>query len=174
MRPEITFGGKLARFAWRVVWALLFRPSPVPLHAWRRGLLRLFGAQVGKGAHPYPACRVWAPWNLRMAEHSCLANGVDCYSVAPVTLGAHATVSQHATLCTATHDYEDPGFALVARPIAIEPYAWVAAGAFVGPGVTVGRGAVAGARAVVFKNVEPWTVVAGNPAIVIKHRRFRA
>jgi putative colanic acid biosynthesis acetyltransferase WcaF len=173
MRPEITFRGKLARLLWGVVYALLFRPSPVALHAWRRVLLRLFGARIGAGAHPYPACRVWAPWNLRMGDHSCLANGVDCYSVAAVTLGAHATVSQYSYICTASHNYDDPSFALVARPVSIGPYAWVAAAAFVGPGVTVGEGAVVGARAVVVKDVEPWSVVAGNPAVKIKSRRFR-
>lgn len=37
-------------------------------------------------------------------------------------------------------------------------------------GVTIGEGAVVGARAVVFKDVEPWTVVGGNPAKKIKDR----
>jgi putative colanic acid biosynthesis acetyltransferase WcaF len=170
---RITFRGRLARLVWGVVYAILFRPSPVACHAWRRVILRLFGARVGAGAHPYPGCRVWAPWNLRMGDHSCLANGVDCYSVATVTLGAHATVSQDSHICTATHDYEDASFALVARPVSIEPYAWVAGGAFVGPGVTVGQGAVVGARTVVVKDVEPWAVVAGNPAAKIKSRRYR-
>ncbi|WP_431137886.1 hypothetical protein [Psychroserpens mesophilus] len=47
---------------------------------------------------------------------------------------------------------------------------WICAGAFIGPGVTIGEGAVVGARAVVTSNGEPWTVVAGNPAILIKKR----
>ena len=47
---------------------------------------------------------------------------------------------------------------------------WVAAEAFIGMGVIIGEGAVVGARACVFKNVEPWTVVGGNPAKFIKKR----
>ncbi|MDR3416934.1 MAG: hypothetical protein P4L83_12175 [Nevskia sp.] len=155
---------KLGRALWGLVWLLLYRPSPVPLHGWRRLLLRAFGAKVGAGAHPYPRARVWAPWNLNMADHSCLANDVDCYCVAPVSLGVHATVSQYSYLCTASHDYRDPAMPLVVAPIVIEREAWVAADAFVGPGVKVGTGAVVGARSTVLADVPDWTVVAGSPA----------
>ena len=162
---------QVRRLIWGVVWLALYRPSPRPLHGWRRFLLRRFGATVGAGAHPYPGARIWAPWNLTMGAHSCLADGVDCYSVAPVTLGRFALVSQRAFLCAATHDYNDPTFPLLPRPITVGDRAWVAAEAFVGPGVTLGEGAVVGARACVTKNVAAWEVVAGNPARFIKSRR---
>ena len=105
-----------------------------------------------------------------MEEYSCIASGVDCYNVAPVIIGEQSTVSQGAYLCTASHDISDPKNHLVTKPIAIEGQAWIAAEAFVGMGVTIGEGAVVGARAAVFKDVEPWTVVGGNPARVIKRR----
>jgi len=105
-----------------------------------------------------------------MGAHSCLANDVDCYSVAEITLGDFATVSQQAMLCTATHDYNDVYFQLVTRPIVIGPRAWVGARAFVGPGVNVGEGAVVGAVSSVFRDVEPWTVIGGNPARFLKTR----
>lgn len=141
------------------------------LHGWRRGVLRVFGAAIGPGAHPYPRCRIWAPWNLTMGAHSCLANDSDCYSVARVTLGPGCVVSQYAYLCSASHDYEDPAFPLIAAPITVGERAWVAAGAFVGPGVTIETGAVVGARSVVVKSVPAWTVVGGNPARHIKRRK---
>jgi len=59
---------------------------------------------------------------------------------------------------------------VVTAPIMIQDHAWVAADAFIGPGVTIGEGAVVGARSSVYRNVEPWTVVGGNPARVIKKR----
>jgi putative colanic acid biosynthesis acetyltransferase WcaF len=105
-----------------------------------------------------------------MGKYSCLSNDVDCYSVAPVKLGAHVTVSQYAFLCTATHDYEDPDFRLITKPIEIGDYGWVGARAFIGPGVSVGEGAVVGATASVYRDVPRWTVVGGNPAKVIKQR----
>ena len=161
---------QLARLAWGVARVLLYRPSPRPCHGWRRWLLRRFGATVGVGAKPYPGAVVWAPWNLTLGDHAWLADGVDCYSVAPISIGAHAVVSQRAVLCAATHDYADPAFPLVARPITIADGAWVALEAFVGPGVSVGVGAVVGARACVTKSVGAGEVVAGNPARVIRRR----
>jgi putative colanic acid biosynthesis acetyltransferase WcaF len=105
-----------------------------------------------------------------MSEDSCIARGAECYSVAPIFIGAHACISQFAYLCTASHDVNSADFAMVSRPITVQAFAWVAAGAFVGPGVTIGEGAVVGAMASVFRDVEPWVVVRGNPAVVVKER----
>ncbi len=105
-----------------------------------------------------------------MGDHSSLSFYVDCYSVDKVRIGAHAVVSQYSFLCTASHDISDPHLRLVTSPIAIREGAWVCADAFVAPGVTVGEGAVVAARAVVTKDVEPWAVVGGNPAMFIRRR----
>lgn len=174
LRPmRLSPANKMVRALWGGVWLVLFRPSPTPLHGWRRFLLRCFGARVGAGAHPYPSAKVWAPWNLVMGEHSCLSHHVDCYCVDKIELGAHATVSQYSFLCTATHDYTQRDMPLVTAPIYIGAQAWVTADVFVGPGVTVGEGAVVGARSTVLRNVEPWTVVAGNPPKRIGPRHVR-
>lgn len=167
---HLTWRNKLGRLVWQLVWLTLYRPSPTPLHAWRCWLLRLFGARVAAGAHPYPSARIWAPWNLTMGRNACLGPDVDCYCVAPVLIGDHATVSQYSHLCTASHDHRSPSFTLVAAPIHIEAQAWVTAGAFIGPGVRIGTGAVVGARAVITKSVAPWNVVAGNPQRVVGQR----
>lgn len=166
---------KAARLVWDVVWALLFRPSPrVGLgFAWRRFLLRLFGARIGRGASVYPSCRIWAPWNLEMGDFSSLSHNVDCYSVDRICIGQHAAVSQYSFLCTASHDIADPHLRLMTSPILIGDRAWVCAGVFVGPGIVLHEGAVAAARSVVVKDVGPWTVVGGNPAKVIKRRNLR-
>jgi putative colanic acid biosynthesis acetyltransferase WcaF len=170
---QLGFSNKLARMIWSWVWLLLYRPSPIPLHGWRRFLLRLFGAKVGSGAHPYPSSRVWAPWNLVMGDHSCLSHQVDCYCVDKVYLGPRVTVSQYSFLCTASHDYTRQSMPLVTAPIRIEADAWVTADVFIGPGVTVGEGAVVGARSTVLRSIRPWTVVAGTPPREIGPRELQ-
>ena len=165
-----SFANRLCRALWGVAWLCLFRPSPKPLHRWRRSLLRLFGARIGEGVVVHPSARIWGPWNLEMAAHSCLSPHVDCYSVNTVRIGAYATVSQYSFLCTATHNADLPEMPLVTAPITIGDHAWVAADVFVGPNVTIGEGAVVGARSTVIRDVKPWTVVAGHPVRTLRKR----
>ena len=105
-----------------------------------------------------------------MGPASCLGPRTTCYSVACITIGPEAIVSQGAHLCAASHDHRDPAFPLVVGPITIEAQAWVAADAFVGPGVLVSERAIVAARAVVIKDVLPGVVVAGNPARTVTTR----
>ena len=161
---------RAARLLWSLAWLLLFRPSPKPLHAWRRGLLRLFGARLGRGVVVHASVRVWAPWNLEMGDFSSLAPFVDCYCVDRIRLGRCVTVSQYSFLCTASHDIDSLDMRLTTAPIALQDHVWIAADAFVAPGVTVAAGAVVGARASVFRNVPAWTVVGGNPAQPLRMR----
>ena len=135
--PPPSVADKSRRGLWLVVWATLFRWSPTPFHAWRRLLLRVFGARIEEGAHPYPSAWIWAPWNLEMGRASCLGPGVDCYSVGRISLGARCVVSQRVYLCAASDDYRDPEFPLVTGSIEIGEGAWVAAEALVGPGVVM-------------------------------------
>lgn len=159
------------RLLWSWVWAIFARPLPRSFGSgWKRFLLRLFGAKIHPTAIIYSSAKVYYPANLVMDAYSCLASEVDCYNVDLIIIGANTTVSQGAYLCTASHDITNSLNPLITAPIAIEDQVWIAAGAFVSMGVTVRQGAVVGARAAVFKDVEPWTVVGGNPAKFIKKR----
>ena len=173
-KNALTRKHQMIRMLWSVVWAIFVRPLPRSIGSgWKRFLLRLFGAKLASTAIVYSSAKIYYPANLIMDEYSCLASGVDCYNVALVKIGANTTVSQGAYLCTASHDISDSLNPLITAPIIIEDQAWVAADAFVSLGVTVGQGAVIGARACVFKDVEPWTVVGGNPAKFIKRREIK-
>ena len=171
-RNSLPAGNKLARVMWALTYLMLFRLSPIPCFAWRRFLLRLFGATLASDAKVYPSTRIWAPWNLTMEQRSCLGPEVYCYSVDRVFLGVDSTASFRTFLCTASHNINDPQRPLVTGPIRLDRGAFVFADAFIGMNVTVGEGAVAAARAVVVRSVEPWDVVGGNPARVIAHRQF--
>lgn len=163
---------RMRRFAWNVVWATLGSWTPAPLHAWRRLLVVLFGGKLAPKARVYGGVRIWYPPNLEMADYACLGPGVDCYCMDTITLGERALVSQRAFLCAGTHSLSDPAFQLITKPIVIEADAWIAAEAFVAPGVRVAEGAVLGARSCAFKDLAPWTVYGGNPAVPLKARTY--
>ncbi len=168
--PSFPLPNRLARLAWGIVSALLFRPSPRPLHVWRSFLLRLFGAQIGRAVHIYPGVIIWAPWNLQIGDEAGVASGAILYSQGKITIGKRAVISQGAHLCAGTHDFTRKGFPLVTKPILIGDQVWIAAEAFVHPGITIGEGAVVGARSVVTRNLPPWKVCSGFPACPIKDR----
>lgn len=157
----------------RVLWALclpLFALSPRPLWGWRRFLLRMFGAEVGREVHVYPTARVLMPWNLVIGDHSSIGDRAYLYNIGKLTIGKQATVSYRAHICGGTHDYTLQSFALVKTPITIGDGAWVCTDAFVGPGVDVGARAIVGARAVTMKDVPAGAIVGGNPAKLIRMR----
>jgi putative colanic acid biosynthesis acetyltransferase WcaF len=172
-KNRFSFLNKLKRLLWQFVWFCFVKPLPRrTCNSWKIILLKLFGAKVNKTAVVYSSVRIYAPWNLEMKAHSCLAPEVDCYNVDNIIIGAHAVVSQKVYLCTASHDVEKSDYPLITSPIIIEDQAWVGASAFINMGVAIGEGAVVGATASVYKNVEAWTIVGGNPAKFIKERKI--
>jgi putative colanic acid biosynthesis acetyltransferase WcaF len=157
----------------RVLWAFgrwLIILSPRPFFGWRRAILRLFGARVGRHVNIYSSSHLYMPWNVEIGDWSALGENVLIYSLGKVLIGRKVTISYRSHVCAGTHDLSDPTLPLLKPPIVIEDGAWIGTDAFVGPGVTVGTGAVVGARAVVIKDVKPMDVVAGNPARTIGRR----
>jgi putative colanic acid biosynthesis acetyltransferase WcaF len=170
LRPALHSRQRVARLSWKICWAIFYRLSPRPLHGWRTILLRLFGAKMGLHCHFYPAARVWAPWNLICADQVTVGDGAEIYNPLPVRLGSHAILSQNSYLCGATHEFDDPDFPLRAYSMEVGAYAWVCARACVCPGVNVGEGAVLGLASVATRDLEPWGVYAGAPAVKVKQR----
>jgi putative colanic acid biosynthesis acetyltransferase WcaF len=171
LRPAFSLQDRLRRQLWNVCWLLLYRTSPRPLHAWRSMLLRTFGAKMGPNCHFYPGSKIWSPWNLVCADQVTVGDGAEIYNPAPIDLGSHAILSQGAYLCGATHDFDDPAFPLLAYSMTVGAYAWICARASVSPGIRVGEGAVLGLASVATRDLEPWTVYAGTPAVKVKDRK---
>lgn len=166
---KYTAGEQFRRLSWSFG-KLFFRFSPRPCFGWRRFILRCFGAKIGRNVNVYSTTQIYFPWNLQVGDWSAIGEDALIYNLGKVTLGEKVTISHRAHLCAGTHDYTQPDLPLLKPPIEIKNQTWICADAFVGPDVVVGEGAIVGARAVVTKNVEPWTIVAGNPAREIKKR----
>ncbi len=170
--PSFTLSNRLLRTLWGLVYILFFRFSPRPFHAWRILLLRLFGSQIGWGCHIYPSVKIWAPWNLKIGNHSGIGDGANIYCMDKIAIGNFVAISQGVVLCSGTHDYNSPNLQLVTKPISVGTHAWICADAFIHPGVVVVEGVVVGARSVVTKSLPiEWAVYTGNPCKQIALRK---
>lgn len=171
--PEFDRGaGPIKEALWLLVSRCLFQLCPFSLSALKRAVLRFFGATVGVGVVIKPGVKITFPWKLKIGDHVWL--GEECWllNLAPIEIGSHVCISQRAFLCTGNHDYKSPTFGLMAKEIKVENGAWVGAATFVGPGVTVGTHAVLTAGSVATKNLEPYGIFSGVPAVFIKKRQI--
>ena len=170
-KNKLGFKNKLLRLIWNTTYYLLFRPFALPFfNSWRILILKIFGAKIENNCQVKASAKFWAPWNIKLGNFVAIGQGVKLYSVDIINIKDKVTISQGSYICTASHDISEINKPLTTKPITINSYSWIAAEAFVGPGVTIGEGAVVGARAAVFKDVEPWCVVGGNPAVFLKER----
>ena len=155
------FQNTLFRYSWR-------------FNRFRMMLLRLFGAKffVKKGSYVsiQPGVSIASPWNLQIGDLSSIGGNSWVYALDKITIGEKTCIGEYVKLLTGYHDITTWNFQFRTKPISIGSCVWIATGATVLPGVTIGDGAVVAAGAVVTKNVEPWTVVGGNPAKFIKKR----
>ncbi|MFB9076917.1 acyltransferase [Flavobacterium procerum] len=129
----------------------------------------MFGAKIGNNCNIYASAYIPSPRNLVMGIHSTLGPHVQLH-FGETIIGNKVTVSQRTYLCSATHKIDSINLPFLPGKIVVKDFVWIAAEAFIMTNSTIGEGAIIGARAVIVNDVEPWTVMAGNPATVIKKR----
>lgn len=169
-QDSVPYTDKLRRGIWHIFYLILFKPFSINVfNAWRVGLLKMFGAKISKGCIVYSSCYIPAPWRLTLGQQTCLGPGVKLH-FGDTIIGNKVTISQRTYLCSASHDISSLNTPLVIGKIIIKDFVWVAAECFIGMNVTINEGAVVGARSAVFKDIEAWKVVGGNPSKVLKER----
>ncbi len=169
--PE-NFRGKNAIIVqlWWFVQATLFRLSPQFAYTWRRFLLRLFGAEIGKKVIIRPSTKITYPWKIKIGDYCWIGDEVTLYSLGEIEIGKNTVISQKSYICTGTHDMHSPKFDIFAKKIVIKDGCWIATDVFVSPGITREKNVVVGARSSVFHSLPENKVCIGSPAKPIKDR----
>ena len=169
--PE-NFRGKNAFVVqlWWIVQGTFFRMSPQFMYGFRRFLLRLFGAKIGKKVIIRPTVRITYPWKVSIGNYSMVGDDVVLYSLGDIEIGDNVVISQKSYLCTGSHDYLQIDFPIFAKKITIENQCWLATDVFVAPGITIKEGTVVGSRSSVYKDLPANKVCVGNPAKIIRER----
>ncbi|MES1024384.1 putative colanic acid biosynthesis acetyltransferase [Gloeocapsa sp. BRSZ] len=155
---------------WWLVQSTLFGLSPQFMYAWRRWLLKTFGATVGQKVLIRPTARITYPWKVQIGDYSWIGDDVVLYSLGDIAIGNNVVISQRSYLCAASHDYNSPSFDIFAKPVRIEDEVWLATNVFVAPGVTIGKGAVVGACSSVFRSLPSMMICTGCPAQPLRRR----
>jgi putative colanic acid biosynthesis acetyltransferase WcaF len=148
---------------WWLVQAIAFPLTPHFMNSLRAKLLRLFGAQIGKGVIIRPTARFTYPWKVAIGDYSWIGDDVVLYSLDRISIGNHCVISQKSYLCTGSHRIDDPAFGLKTAAIAIGNGVWIASDCFIAPGVKIGANAVIGTRSTVLKDMPNQYLCWGNP-----------
>lgn len=155
---------------WWLVQSIFFTTSPQFMYGYRRFILRLFGAKIGKKVIIRPSVKITYPWKVVIGDYSWVGDDVVLYSLGDIEIGKNVVISQKSYICAASHDYLDVSFSIFSKKVKIDDNCWLATDVFVAPGVFINKGSVIGARSSVYKNIPANKVCLGNPAVVIKDR----
>jgi putative colanic acid biosynthesis acetyltransferase WcaF len=132
----------------------------------------MFGARIGKGVVIKQCVRIKYPWLLEVGDYSWIGECVWIENHAKVKIGNNACISQGAMLLCGNHDYKKTAFDLVTGPITLEDGVWIGAKATVCPGVICSSHAVLSVGSVASKNLDPYGIYRGNPAIKVRERNI--
>ena len=170
----VNFRGRSAIIVqlWWIVDFWFFKSSPQIMYGWRRWLLRLFGAKIGKNVIIRPTVTVTYPWKVNIGENCMIGDDVNLYSLGEIAIGNNVVVSQKCYLASASHDYDKESFPIWSKKITISDGCWLATDVYVGPGVNIGKNTVVGARSSVFKDLPSDKICVGSPAQIVKDRVF--
>jgi putative colanic acid biosynthesis acetyltransferase WcaF len=155
---------------WWLIQGTLFRMSPQFMYGFRRFLLRLFGAKIGKKVIIRPSVKITYPWKLSIGDYSWIGDQVDLYTLGNIIIGKNVVISQKSYLCTGSHDYLKEDFSIFQKPITIQDQVWVASDVFIAQGITIGEGSIVAARSSVFKDIPSNKICAGSPVKIIRER----
>lgn len=158
------------RVVWHAVGRVLINSYlPVP-NTIKRLALRAFGANIGSGVVIKPKVNIKYPWFLTVENDAWIGENVWIDNLTAVHIGPNVCLSQGAMLLTGNHHYKKTTFDLILGKIQLQSGVWIGAQAVVCPGVTCHTHAVLTVGSVATKDLEPFGVYQGNPAVFVKTR----
>ncbi len=161
----------LRQILWFICSVLCIRDPLIPFSSYRKWVLVLFGASIGKAPRIRPGVNIKFPWKLTMGDHVWLGENCWIDNMEEVTIGSHCCISQGAMICTGNHDYSSPLFSLMAKPVVLGDGVWIGARSIVCPGVVAADQSVLTAGSVIISHMQSNMVYQGNPAVA-KRKRF--
>ena len=157
----------------KFIWDFCGKPllsSYLPGIYWRKSILRIFGAKIGKGGKIKNNIKVSEPWHLSIGDHCWIGENVWIDNLTLVQIGNRVCISQGVYLCTGNHNFKKELFNLILEKIVIEDDCWIAAKSIIAPGSILKRGSVSFLGSVVSGILEEDGIYKGNPAKLLKSK----
>ena len=167
-------GIKVMCVIWYFVNVLFLQSHIIPFSSLKVSLLKLFGANVGKGVVIKPRVNIKYPWKLAIGDYSWIGEDVWIDNLEEIIIGSNVCISQGAMLLTGNHNYKKSSFDLITGEISLEDGVWIGAKAVVCPGVTCKSHSILTVGSVATLDLEPYTIYQGNPAKSIRKREIIA
>jgi len=161
---------KPKQLLWYIVNILFFKNSLNFFSGIKVFLLKSFGATLGSGVVVKPGVNIKYPWKLNIGDHVWIGEEVWIDNLSEVNIGNNVTLSQGALLLTGSHDHTKELFNFISYPIILEEGVWIGAKAIVFGGVTAGSHSILGMNSVAEKNLQPYIIYKGNPAVPVLER----
>jgi maltose O-acetyltransferase len=143
----------------------------IPFHFIRGSFYKYcMGFEIATGSHIFMEAWFDNKRNFKMGKNSVINQKCRLDNRGGITIGDSVSISAEVCILTGEHDPQSPNFSGGVRPVSIENYVFIGTRAMILPGVTLGKGCFVAAGAVVTKNIDPFTIVAGVPAKPIGSR----
>lgn len=147
---------------------LVFRLNhTMPMTEEYDNLVREIFPTMGEGSRVMTPLTAVRPHKVTIGKRVTIMNGCLMMSAGGITIDDDVLIAANVQLISNNHDLKDR-MVITCKSVHICRRVWIGAGATILPGVTIGENSVVGAGSVVTHDVEPNTIVAGNPARVIR------
>ena len=167
-------GSSVKRGLWYLFNNLFLLNRYSPFVGLKRGILRMFGAKIGKGVVIKPHVNIKYPWNLKIGDNSWVGEDVWIDNLGDVIIGSNCCISQGALLLCGNHDYKKASFDLIVGNIELEDGVWIGAKSVVVGGVVCESHSILTAGSVATKKLESDKIYQGNPAVSVRERRMES
>lgn len=161
-------------------WKIKFVKYLAHIYVFKLGRLRTwFYAKImhriGQNVFLFKPFYCTSPEGIAIGDEVCISSNCRIGGEGGLTIGNFVMVGPNTVILTSNHGFERTDIpmmrqSITAAPVVIQDDVWIGANVVVLPGVTIGQGAIIGAFSLVAKDVEPYAVMAGAPARVLKHR----
>lgn len=145
----------------------------IPFHWIRKLIYWAGGIKMHWSSTIHMGARFYDGRNIVIGRDTIIGEKVVLDGRDKLIIGDHVAFASEVMVYNSWHDMNDEKFTALSEPVIIEDYVFIGPRSIILPGVKIGRGTIVAAGSVVTKDIEPFVVVAGIPAVKMRERELK-